>query len=97
MSRWSFGMSICDGDGEQSVLETLLRLKADITGAYTGFFRHTYHTTSSAASLTGSGSRHFFLPGKLTFPAFLRQYRQCFVLVGLHDLAFSRPFIVDAA
>ena len=61
------------------------------------FIRHTYHTTSSVASLTGSGSRHFFLPGKLTFPAFLRQYRQGFVFVGLHELAFPRSFIVDAA
>ena len=33
----------------------------------------------------------------LYFPAFLRQYCQCFVLVSLHDLAFSGAFVVDAA
>ncbi len=33
----------------------------------------------------------------MTFPAFLRQYRQGFVFVGLHELAFPRSFIVDAA
>lgn len=33
----------------------------------------------------------------LYFPAFLRQYCQCFILVSLHDLAFSGAFVVDAA
>ena len=33
----------------------------------------------------------------LYFPAFLRQYCQCFVLVSLHDFAFSGAFVVDAA